>query len=158
VWREVETQITDHLRAHHISAGMAAFPCVDPFFATTISLLQPTKGRQALPRLFVHSDHTASDFTTAELLKVSKAMRNPVSGSPQRILLFGMSLQFVTSWSDPVAHAAPRHRDLWAPIGGAEVPHPCFPWRVWSELQHVLSTLNNREGACVAACPGLGQV
>jgi hypothetical protein len=54
--------------------------------------------------------------------------------------------------------SAPRFDDLKGPLSHDTVPHPCFPWRVWKDLQEVLPTATNQEGNCIPACPGNRQV
>jgi hypothetical protein len=48
---------------------------------------------------------------------------------------------------------APRFRNLWAHVQDDNIPHPCFPWRVWHRLRSILPTATNVEGQCILSCP-----
>lgn len=68
--------------------------------------------------------------------------------------------RFINPWgvTDLLTITAPRHRNLWATLPGADTSHPCFPWKVWVNLQVVASTIDNAEGLCIASCPRQSQV
>jgi|ERR1700722_1829077 len=49
---------------------------------------------------------------------------------------------------------APRYGNLEGPLTAGGAAHPCFPWKVWKDLQDISSTSINHEGRCIPGCPG----
>jgi hypothetical protein len=96
VWRDVNDQLSDHLKLAKIDLLSSSTPLDDltmpgdPYFQSPMILIGPRSPRQWESRRFVQTDIVGGDFKIASLVPLANKVRNPCDGDDRPLLFFGM--------------------------------------------------------------------
>jgi hypothetical protein len=94
VWRNVNEQLSTHLRTFHIDF-IASPPASDgniathPYFQSPMIHIAPRKPRQTDSRKFTQTDLVAGDFKVPTLVLHANKATNPCVGDERPLLFFG---------------------------------------------------------------------